>query len=96
MEKERTIDLTRICMVLDNISEVEYEVAVKREEDLWLTHRAMRDRILFLENCGIVTKDESAKMLDWAEHEYKLNIKKVEEIEAKRNSKNFVMLGFDK
>lgn len=94
MEKQRNIDLTRICMVLDNISEVEYEVAIKREEDLWLTHRAMRDRILFLEDCGIVSKEESVKMLDWAEHEYKLNIKKVEEIEAKKELEKLCDVGF--
>lgn len=70
---ERIIDLERVGMVMDNLSEVEYSVAKKNNEDLWNVYRGMRDRILFLENCGIVTDKERAGMLEWAENEYKAN-----------------------
>lgn len=91
---DRVIDLTRVARVLDNISEVEYDVAIKREEDLWYTHRNMRDRILFLENCGVVTKEESQKMLVWSENEYKKNIKKVEKKEAEAEIHKLCDVGF--
>ena len=68
---ERVIDLENVSRALDIISQTEYEVAIKREEDLWYTHRNMRDRIEFLHTIGVTDYSERDKMLAWAEGEYR-------------------------
>lgn len=89
---DRIIDLERVGMVMDNLSEVEYSVAKKNNEDLWNVYRSMRDRILFLENCGIVSEKEREGMLKWAENEYSANGGAIEAIPA--TDEEFCDVGF--
>ena len=72
----REIDLEKVGMVLDNTAKAEYEVAIKRNEDLWYTKRGLDEKILFLHCIGVVSEREKKKMLEWSEDQFELYTRK--------------------
>jgi hypothetical protein len=77
---KRTVDMKEVASVLDGLAEVEYRVALARNEDLWETKRATDDRIYFLYLIGLIDNDERTKMLDRSEGLYKEK-KKIQDID---------------
>jgi hypothetical protein len=77
---KREVEMKDVASVLDGLAEVEYRVALARNEDLWETKRATDDRIYFLYLIGLIDNDERTKMLDRSEGLYK-DKKKIQDID---------------
>ena len=77
---KREVEMKEVASVLDGLAEVEYRVALARNEDLWETKRATDDRSYFLYLIGLIDNDERTKMLDRSEGLYKEK-KKIQDID---------------
>ena len=76
---KRVVDMKDVASVLDSIAEIEYNLAIESDRDLFEVQLEINERIMFLYLIGLVNGKEREKMLQWSEDLCKKNLVKKEE-----------------